>query len=76
MRSRFPDLPKLRQAMVLRGWTAVDLAREAAIAKATAYRVLAGAEITTPVIEAVSRAIVDHPPQSATAAFLRSEAAS
>lgn len=75
MLSPFPDLPKLKQAMLLRGWMTPDLAREAGIAQSTAYRVLAGGGVTTPVIEAISKAIMDHPPQSATAAFL-GEAAS
>lgn len=73
--SPFPDIPALKMAMTARVWSVRDLAKEAGIGTATAYRALAGRALHADTIERICRAVVDTPARTATAAFLRQGAA-
>lgn len=56
--------------MALRSWTVEDLANHAGISIGSAFRVVAGVVVRPDTIEAVAKAIIDNPPESAIAAFL------
>jgi predicted transcriptional regulator len=70
----FPDIPKLEQAMVLRGWDRALLAEKSGLPLSVVYRVLAGKSVMHETIEAVSKALIDNPPDTAVAEFLAESA--
>lgn len=66
----FPNLAKLLEGMTLRGWSVEELAERARISITTAHHVVNGHRVSLETIERVSRALLDNPPETATAAFL------
>lgn len=67
---QFPDLPLLHREMAKRGWDRSRLAAAAGISLPAACRAVDGGRVQPETIEAVSRALVAHPPDSATATLL------
>ena len=71
----FPNVARLQEALAVRGWTREELAQHAGVHVTVAYKAVAGKPVAIASIEAISRAINEHQPDTAAATFLSGEGA-